>query len=267
MTLITSVAALILPMITLTPDPQNAPAPAGAATTQATAHGFLYRTLKLGTESYAYSIWVPPEYNEATAWPVILFLHGSGERGSDGLLQTEVGIGTAIRRNRGLAQAIVVMPQCRREKMWTGDMAEMALKCIEQTSREYNLDADRIYLTGLSLGGHGAWTIASKLSHRLAAVAPVCGFWTVPQAPLNPVQFKDEITKLAKLPIWAFHGKLDKAVPVERTRELVDAVRQAGGNIQYTEYADGEHGIWDRVYENPDFWKWLLAQRRVEKKD
>ena len=256
---IATMAAMIL---TLTSPLQSTPTGEQPAPTSAPATGFLFKTLTLGTEKYAYCVWVPPEYAGDKAWPVILSLHGSGERGSDGMLQTEVGIGTAIRRNRRIAQAIVVMPQCRGDRLWTGDMAEMALKCVEQESREYHLDQDRIYLTGLSLGGHGAWTIGAKLSHQIAAVVPICGFWTMPQTPLQAAQFKSEIASLAKVPIWAFHGRLDKSVPAERTRELVEAVKQAGGNVRYTEFADGEHVVWDRVYQDPEVWKWMFAQRR-----
>lgn len=252
----TIVMAAMALNLTHPPDEAAQSQPAAPAT------GFLFKTLAFNSDNFAYCLWVPPEYSADKAWPVILFLHGSGERGDDGLLQTDVGIGTAIRRNRHFGQALVVMPQCRRDHLWDGVMADMALKCVEQTSREYHLDPDRVYLTGLSLGGYGAWTMGARLSHQLAAVAPVCGFWGRPNVPLQTEAMQHELQNLAKLPIWAFHGKLDKSVPVERTRELVAAVKLAGGDVRYTEFADGEHAVWDRVYQDPEFWKWLLAQRR-----
>src|SRR5262245_54184203 len=110
-----------------TPGAANPPSAKPASTL---ATGFLFKTVELHDTSYAYCVYVPPEYTAERAWPVILFLHGSGERGADGFLQSEVGIGTAIRRNRALCPAIVVMPQCRPNAMWDGPMAEMALKCV-----------------------------------------------------------------------------------------------------------------------------------------
>lgn len=213
--------------------------------------GFLFKTVVIGTETYNYSIYVPPEYDADVAWPCVLFLHGSGERGSDGLLQTEVGIGSAIRRNRALIPAIVVMPQCRPGLTWTGAMAEMALRCVEETSRTYHLDPDRIYLTGLSLGGHGAWFIASRMPESFAAIVPVCGFG-------DP----KEVVTLKRMPCWCFHGTADEAVPVQRSRDLIEAVRKAGGDPKFTEFEGAPHNVWDRVYGDAEMWKWLLAQRR-----
>ncbi|TWT41016.1 Alpha/beta hydrolase family protein [Phycisphaerae bacterium RAS1] len=213
--------------------------------------GFLFKTVSIGTETYNYSVYVPPEYDADAAWPCVLFLHGSGERGSDGLLQTEVGIGSAIRRNRALIPAIVVMPQCRPGMTWTGPMAEMALRCVEETSRTYHLDPDRIYLTGLSLGGHGAWFIAARMPDAFAAIVPICGFGE-----------PKEVATLTKMPCWCFHGTADEAVPVQRSRDLIEAVRKAGGDPKFTEIEGGPHNVWDRVYGDPEMWKWLLTQRR-----
>lgn len=221
--------------------------------------GFLYKTLELDGETYAYSIFVPPAYTPEKAWPVILFLHGSGERGRDGFLQTEVGIGRALRRHHELIPAIVVMPQCRENQTWVGTMARLALRCLEETSRAYHLDPQRIYLTGLSMGGQGAWHIAASLPDRFAAMINICGFAELGEdtglaAKLAP--------QLVGLPIWCFHGAQDTNVPVQRGREIAEAVRAAGGIIDYTEYADGTHAIWDRVYDTPEVWRWLFAQKR-----
>lgn len=219
--------------------------------TPLTPSGFLYKVLELDRQKYAYCVYVPPEYTADRVWPVILFLHGSGERGTDGLLQTEVGVARAIRRNRRRVPAIVVMPQCRPGQSWTGLMAKMAIHCVEQTSQEYRLDPRRIYVTGLSLGGQGTWVIGAMLAERAAALAPVCGFGDVRQA-----------AALAKTPIWCFHGALDDKVPAQRSREMVAAIRNAGGDVKYTEYPNAKHYVWDRTYNDPAFWRWLFAQRR-----
>jgi predicted peptidase len=226
----------------------------------ASATGFLDRTLALDGQNYAYSIYVPADYTPTRAWPVILFLHGSGERGVDGLLQTEVGIGGAIRRHRDWFPAIVVMPQCRPNFTWIGPMAEMALKCVEHTSRDYHLEPQRIYLTGLSLGGQGAWQIGAAYPERFAAIVPVCGFVQ------DEAQLKLVAEKLAGKPVWAFHGDEDKAVPVDATRGIVQALRAAGGKPAYTEYPGVGHNSWDKAYGERELWKWLLEQRNAVKR-
>lgn len=236
------------------------------ATTQPTESapptGFLYRELQFRDRTFPYSIYVPPEYTPEQPWPTILFLHGSGERGNDGFLQTEVGIASAIRRNHRLCPAVVIMPQCPRNQIWSGDMLTMALRCIEHTSNEYHLDPDRLYVTGLSLGGAGTWLLAAQLPEVFAAAAPVCGFI----GPLNEPPPADQLQQLAtatrNLPIWCFHGANDESVPVQRAREIVAAIRNAGGNIKYDEFPNGRHNVWDRTYRDRRFWNWLLAQNR-----
>jgi len=220
--------------------------------------GFLYRTLTFQAQTYAYCVYVPPEYTPAKPWPVILFLHGSGERGTDGFLQTDVGIGRALRRNRRLIPAIVVMPQCHPDQSWVGPMGEIALRCLEDASRDYHLDPERLYLTGLSMGGQGVWHLAANLPHRFAALVVICGFAEMGESTGLAGKLADRLTDV---PIWCFHGQQDSNVPVEKSREMVEAIQRAGGNIQYTEFKDGNHFIWDRVYENPELWKWLLAQK------
>ncbi|MCK4341683.1 MAG: dienelactone hydrolase family protein [Phycisphaerae bacterium] len=228
------------------------------------ATGFLYKTLTLDDETYAYCVYVPPNYTPEQAWPVILFLHGSGERGRDGFLQTEVGLGTAIRKHHHLIPALVVMPQCRPRQSWIGPrglgpMGRMALKCVEETSRRYHCDPDRIYLTGLSLGGHGAWALAAGLPGRFAAVVPICGFAELGDS----TGLAEKLApRLADVPIWCFHGDTDPNVPVTKTRQMVVAIRKAGGQVEYTEYKGMRHNVWDRTYADPALWKWLFAQKR-----
>lgn len=213
------------------------------------ATGFLMRSVTIGNEQFHYALWVPPGYTSQKPWPLILFLHGSGERGSDGLLQTDVGLGAIIRRNGLRPPALIVFPQCRRDKDWGGEMAKMALRCVEETARDYAVDADRLYLTGLSLGGAGAWGIGAALPDRFAALVPVCGFGNPADAP-----------KLATIPTWVFHGGADDRVPVQRSRDMVDAIRKAGGDIRFTELPGVGHNSWDDAYKNADLWKWLFAQ-------
>lgn len=251
---------MLLPWIMLMA--QTAP-PAAEQTATPVATGFLFKTVTIEQERYDYCVYVPPEYTRTRPWPVILFLHGSGERGRDGFLQTEVGIARAIRRHRGSVPAIVVMPQCRPEQMWNGPMLQVALRCVEQTAREYHLDPDRIYLTGLSMGGQGTWLLGAEYAERFAALVPICPF--VELGP--PTGLLEKIApRLTGVPIWCFHGDADPNVPVARTRELVATIRKLGGNIRYTEVPGGGHNVWDQAYDDPELWKWLFAQKRTPQK-
>ena len=243
------------------PPPATAPAQPAAGREPVYATGFIFRTVRFDDETYAYTVYVPPEYTPRRAWPVVIFLHGSGERGTDGMLQTEIGLGPAIRRHRDLVPAVVVMPQCRPDDAWWSErMTRMTAACLEQTYVEYRLDPERLYVTGLSLGGAGTWFFAARFPRQVAAIAPICGFLELQQ----PTGLAEKLAPhLVDVPTWCFHGARDQNVPVERSRELIDAIRRAGGGPRYTEFADGEHGVWDRVYRDPAFWQWLLAQRRA----
>jgi predicted peptidase len=222
------------------------------------ATGFLYETVEVDGRQHAYSVYVPPEYTPDKAWPLIIFLHGSGERGSDGFKQTEVGIGRAIRLHRAWFPAIVLMPQCAADDVWWSPaMTNMVLAAANRVGAAYHLDPERIYLTGLSLGGGGCWSLGAALADRLAAIVPICAVGEqrmgVPKS-LAP--------QLAKVPIWAFHGRRDERVPVEDSRHMVKKIEDAGGEVKFTEIPDGNHFIWNRVYEDPKLWQWLFKQRR-----
>jgi len=225
--------------------------------------GFLYKTVEIDQRSFAYCAYVPPQYSPERAWPAILFLHGSGERGRDGFLQTDVGIARAIRRNHRVCPAIVVMPQCPANRRWDDGMLDMAVRCLEDASHEYRFNPDRIYLTGLSLGGAGTWRLASRMPDAFAAIVPICGFWGRPDLPADPEALQALAARLSQLPIWCFHGTADKAVSVQRSQEIVAAVQSAGGQIKYTEYPDAGHNAWDRAYGSPALWHWLLGHSRT----
>lgn len=235
--------------------------------------GFLNRTLTLGSTSYRYQIYVPVNWDTPQKWPVILFLHGAGERGEDGLLQTEVGIGAAIRRNPERFPCIVVLPQCRKSQWWTAaEMEAQALKALELSIKEFKGDSDRIYITGLSMGGYGTWSIASKNPARFAALAPICGGVRPPPNVPNPAGtpkpdpsvdlYAEVARKVVKTPVWIFHGGADNVVPVSESRKMAAALKSAGGNVRYTEYEGVGHNSWDKAYRDPAFVSWLLGQKR-----
>jgi predicted peptidase len=228
-------------------------APLSTARAQSGPTGFLNKTVTVEGTSYPYVVYVPKDYSAGTKWPVVLFLHGAGERGSDGLKQSDVGIGRALRFYSERYPAVVVMPQCATGVGWSGKMADQALKGLDQTMAEYSIDPDRQYLTGLSMGGYGSFLMASQHPDRFAAVVPICGGG----------QPSEMAEKLKNIPMWVFHGDADKAVPVERSRQMVEAIKTAGGTkVKYTEYPGVEHNSWDRAYSEKELPEWLFAQRR-----
>jgi predicted peptidase len=213
----------------------------------------LHATVSIGRRSMPYAVYLPPGYSEAKAWPVILFLHGFGERGDDGVSQTR-GICAFLRRNADRFPCLVVMPQMPRAYVrWSGVMNDMALKALDEVVRKYHGDRQRLYLTGCSMGGGGCWRMAALHPDRFAAVTPLCGH-TDPAA---------QAPALRSLPIWAFHGAADPLVPVRYSRAMVNAIRAEGNTrIRYTEYPGVHHNCWDRTYSDPKVIAWLLAQRR-----
>jgi len=234
--------------------------------------GFLDRSLEVGSVLYHYQVYVPASYTPAQRWPVILFLHGAGERGSDGLSQTQTGLGTAIRQNPSRYPAIVVFPQTPRDSLWVGAPARAAMAALEKTIGESQTDPDRIYLTGLSMGGNGSWYVAYRNPSTFAAVVPICGWVT----PFNPwvrnaetvvpadsgAAFEALARRLARVPIWIFHGEEDNAVPVDQSRQAASALSSAGAAMQYTELPGVGHNAWDAAYGSAKFAAWLFKQKR-----
>src|SRR5712692_1511132 len=222
--------------------------------------GFINRTVTINGTTYQYQVFVPAGWSSNKSWPVILFLHGAGERGEDGLVQTEVGIGTAIRRSTERFPCIVIFPQCRKNVAWSDPAMEVqTLKALEQTMKEFHGDPQRVYLTGLSLGGYGTWSLAAKYPGKFAALAPVCGGIRSPRAPdlaaADGAQdpYAAVAQKIGKTPVWVFHGGADPTVPVEESRKMVEALKAAGGNVKYTEYDGVGHNSWVKAYAEPEF--------------
>lgn len=235
-----------------------------------TETGFLDRTVKIDGAEHRYQVFVPAGWNKHSQWPVILFLHGAGERGSDGILQTDVGLGHALRqRSSAWQQFIVVMPQCLPNRYWTQpDMERLALAALETSIKEFHGDRARLYLTGISMGGYGVWSIASHHPEMFAALVPVCGGIIAPTVlpelktdlagDFDP--YRDTAQKIGRTPTWVFHGEADPVVPVSGSRQMVEALKSLGGNVRYTEYPGVQHNSWDRAYAETELPAWLLAQ-------
>ena len=245
---------------------------AGAAQAQTRETGFLDRRVTVAGHAYQYQVFVPASYTATQRWPVILFLHGAGERGEDGLRQTQVGLGAALRLNAARFPAIIVFPQAPAESSWTGVPAQMAMRALEETSREFRTDSDRVYLTGLSLGGNGTWYLAYRYPSRFAAIVPICGFVTLfrpglssftPVVPADSGAPFDALARqLRRVPTWIVHGEVDDVVPTEQSRQAAAALKAAGAPVQYLEVAGTGHNAWDAAYGSPSLVGWLFAQHR-----
>ena len=206
--------------------------------------GFLDRTVVANGVTYKYQVFVPGNWSKKGKWPVILFLHGYGEEGSDGLVQTEVGLATAIRKHVDWFPTVVVIPQCRAKDWWTSPAMEaQALKALDQTMKEFKGDPARVYLTGLSMGGYGTWGFASEHPGKFAAIVPICGgIHSTHAAEIPNYRNVDDSAdpytaiaqKIGKTPVWVFHGEADPIVPVTESRQMVAALKAAGGNVRYT---------------------------------
>jgi predicted peptidase len=244
---------------------------ASPVTSQEVQTGFLDRIVEVAGHAFRYQVYLPNTYSAAMRWPVILFLHGAGERGDDGLLQTETGLGHAIRQSPDRYPAIVVLPQAPRDSLWTGVPAEAAMAALRETLDEFSTDPARVYLTGLSMGGNGTWYLAYRHAERFAAVVPICGWVGAfsrlrESTPVVPPEDGEPFAALARrlrgVPIWIFHGEVDGVVPVDESRKAAAALRGAGADVRYTELLGIDHDSWDAAYASREFTTWLFAQRR-----
>jgi predicted peptidase len=195
----------------------------------------------------SYLLYLPKDYQKQESWPLLLFLHGSGERGDDLELVKKHGPPKLIAAGQDFP-FIVVSPQCPQDRRW--EPIEL-VALLDDLEGKYKVDSDRIYVTGLSMGGFGTWELAAFAPHRLAAVVPICGggekYWA---------------RQFAHLPVWAFHGAKDTGVPLERSQLMVDELTKRGGQPKLTIYPEAGHDSWTETYDNPELYKWLLEQRR-----
>ncbi|GAB3103981.1 carboxylesterase family protein [Lysobacter terrae] len=235
---------------------------------------FVERELVFQGTAHRYQVFVPSTSAAGRTPPVILFLHGTGERGSDGEKPVRVGLGPHVLAHRADFPAIVVFPQAPDDRDWNGDTATMALAMLDRATDEFHGDRDRVYLTGLSMGGYGTWELALREPHRFAALVPICGALLPPREErttlfVTPLAGSaDPYGTLAKalhhIPMWIFHGAKDDLVPPDDDRRTYAALKAAGGDVRYTEFPDANHNAWDPTYATSELWPWLFAQRRSQ---
>jgi predicted peptidase len=213
-----------------------------------------------------YRLLKPDNYDPQQKYPLVLFLHGAGECGKDNEKQLVHGVAEfAKKESRKKHPCFLVAPQCPNMKLGWSDFrsktsalskeqsepGRLAVELVESIQREYSIDPNRLYITGLSMGGFGTWDIITRHPDMFAAAVPICGGGD----PTNA-------EKIAKLPIWVFHGAVDNIVKPERSREMVEAIKKAGGEAKYTEYPKVGHNSWVKAYQDADMHAWLFAQKK-----
>lgn len=220
--------------------------------------GVLFREISINGQIRKYAVIVPRAYDGATPIPAILFLHGSGETGSDGSRQLLIGLAPAMLADPDRWPAIAIFPQLPDggdNKLHWRDEEQAVMAMLEATRLEYNIDPTRIYLTGLSRGGAGTWYLASKHPDLFAAAIPVCGYG-------DPAELAPTLTTM---PIWTFHGMKDDVVTPDKTQAIVAAIQAAGGTVKTTYLPDANHNAWDPTYRDPATAQWLFAQQKPAK--
>ena len=226
---------------------------------------FVARTYTNATgETMPYRLFIPRDYGKSRRYPLVVILHGSGGLGSDNRRQIfaanaygpSAWTTPAIQRRH---PAFVIAPQAPSGSAWSttksgsvlSNPARLMLEILDSLRREFSIDANRLYLTGQSLGGFGTWDIVTRRPEVFAAAAPLSGGGQV-----------SAVSAIKDLPIWAFHGAADDIVPVQHSREMVEALRKLGGNVKYTEYPGVGHNTWENVYADSAMMEWMFAQRR-----
>lgn len=212
--------------------------------------------------------WSAPEALETgKTYPLVLFLHGAGERGDDNAAQLKHGVLPILEGAKKLGDpCFLIAPQCPADQWWASinretmrlnatdqanPLLDAVLALVAESSKQHPMDPKRFYVTGLSMGGYATWDLLGRVPGRIAAAVPICGGGD----PALAAKFKD-------IPIWAFHGEADSVVPVTSTREMIAALEQAGGQPKVTIYPEVNHDSWTRTYDDPELIRWMLGKRQ-----
>jgi predicted peptidase len=249
---VTAAAALALALMA---------APAGAQPPTGGASDIVFHVREFSSkgQTLRYAVYVPHGYPEQQKWPAIVFLHGSGEWGTDGRKPTEVGLGAAIMKAPQRWPFVVIFPQKPSEEIEWEEREDIVYEVLKRVKSKYRIDPDRIALTGISQGGHGAWYLAARNPDVWSCVVPVCGYGRA----------RTVAPRIWKLPVWAFHGLKDDLVDPKDTQDIVGALRyerEKRGHdpegARLTLYPEANHNSWDPAYAEPALPEWIQAQRR-----
>lgn len=220
-------------------------------------------------EVFHYRLLKPAKIEAGKTYPLILFMHGAGERGDDNVKQLMyLPTWLAEPEARAKYDCFVLVPQCRSKRWWTIPRAlrkdkdadpldpasadvGVADAILQKTLSEEPIDKSRIYLTGISMGGYGSWALAAHHPDLFAAVVPVCGGGSTANAEI-----------LKNIPLWVFHGGADPVVPADQSRQMIEAIKQAGGKPKYTEFEGVGHDSWTPAYRESEALSWMFEQRK-----
>jgi predicted peptidase len=196
--------------------------------------------------TYTYEVYYPPGYQEAEQKrPLLLFLHGAGERGND--IEKVKGLALPALLLKKELPFIVAYPQCPDGQYWSVELLDNWLNQL-LTELKDRVDLNKIYLTGISMGGYGTWHWATAFPDKFAAIAPICGGGDPARA-----------LRLKNVPVWAFHGAKDYIVPLSESAQMVEALKRVGGKVTFTIYPDAAHDAWTETYHNPVLYDWFLT--------
>ncbi|TBR40782.1 esterase [Dyella terrae] len=235
---------------------------------------FLERDVTVQGETLHYRVFVPDGWTSKRTWPVVLFLHGSGERGSDNAKTLSQGLPPWLRTHGKDFPAVVVIPQVASGAYWSGKYEEAAIKALEASIDEFHGDRQRLYLTGLSMGGFGSWQIAKDHPDLFAAAVIICGGIEHPprlESPSHVDGVPDGVdpyawvaSNIGTLPVWLFHGSDDPVVSVEGSRGMHHALEARKKEVRYTEYPGMGHGVWENAYATPGLWPWVFGHVKAQ---
>jgi predicted peptidase len=234
--------------------PQTPAAP--AASPMQTAEQFQFKQTLSAKVNYL--LFLPKGYSAKAErrWPLILFLHGAGERGTDIWKVATHGPAKNVNGETDFP-FIIVSPQCPEHQVWSNDVL---LALLDEITAKYAVDTNRVYLTGLSMGGYGTWALGLAHPEKFAAIVPICGGGQMVSVILSS---RDKGSALKSLGVWAFHGGKDPIVPLEESQRMVDALRKAGvPDVKLTVYPEAGHDSWTETYKNPELYNWLLKHER-----
>src|ERR1019366_270092 len=228
--------------------------------------GFLNRKVEVHGATYRFQVYLPEEFrhDDHKQWPILLFLHGRGERGAEGMWQTQIGLPLEVRDHPERWPFVIVMPQCPYPNFWTDPgMLDMAIATLDQEAAEFHADPTRNSLAGLSLGGYGAWELARLYPQRWAAIVIAAGgpFWSyAPERWQQAATLPSEYARaVGRTPIWLFHGSEDNVVPVRESELMYAAVKANSGHIRLWIYQGLHHDSWARAFNEPELPRWLLS--------
>jgi len=204
------------------------------------------------TVTCKYLLFLPADYYKSKKrWPLILFLHGAGERGDNLELVKKHGPPKIVEHKPDFP-FIVLSPQCPAGQWWS---PETLLPLLDDVIAHYRVDTDRIYLTGLSMGGFGTWDLAVAAPDRFAAIAPICGRGNPFLAP-----------RIKDIPVWVFHGAKDQVVPIKESEDMINALKKLGADVKFTVYPNANHDAWTETYNNPKLYEWFLQHKLSDRK-